>query len=479
MRKVNWQPHDGPQLRVLSRPEFEILYGGSRGGGKTDAGMAWIASKPWKIERNDNGDDIGIGAHQHKKFRGLVIRRNADDLSDWIARARDFYVDLNAKFVGNPPVIKFPSGAFIKTGHLKDENAYTKYQGHEYQRILIEELTQIPREEDYLKLISSCRSTVPELRPQIFATCNPGGPGHVWVKQRWVDTARNKTYPDPISGRTRVFIPAKIGDNPTLMQNDPDYVHYLDSLPDDLRKAWRDGDWDIFAGQYFKKLREQLHLVEPFSIPSTWARFRSLDWGYGHNTVCLWWAVDHDKPSNVVIYRAYVRSETVVSDMAKNILSMTPPEEKIITTTADPAVWVRNPYSEAKTDQTMADVIRFAGLHIEKANNDRINGWQAVRELLEWNTGKKLPRLRIFSTCKEVFHGLSILTHDEKKPEDVLKMDGDDIGDAVRYGAMHLYQLQKPERELNEQEKFIRKITDETRLPVMADYSYTDDWDNL
>src|SRR5206468_1192564 len=87
--------------------------------------------------------------------------------------------------VGNPPEIRFPTGGIIRIGHLKDANAYQKYQGHEYPRILNEELTQIPSEDRYKRLISSCRSTIPELRPQVFNTTNPDGPGFDWVKKRW------------------------------------------------------------------------------------------------------------------------------------------------------------------------------------------------------------------------------------------------------------------------------------------------------
>jgi len=222
--------HKGPQTRALQRLEFEVLYGGARGGGKTDAGLAWLLY------------DIG-----NPKYRALVIRRNADDLSDWIDRARQMYQGTGAEVVGKPAIIRFPSGAIIRTGHLKDEWAYTKYQWHEYHKILIEELTQIPNEESYMRLISSARSTVDGLKPQIFCTTNPWNIWHIWVKKRFVDVAlAGDVYIDPISERGRIFIPAKIEDNPTLMEKDPEYVKYLDSLPEDLRNAWRHGSWDVF-----------------------------------------------------------------------------------------------------------------------------------------------------------------------------------------------------------------------------------------
>ena len=212
--QIKWKANSGPQERALQANVFELLYGGARGGGKTEAGIIWLT------------DDI-----EHPRYRGLVIRRNADDLSDWIDRANRVYSLMGAKQVGKPPTFNFPEGAVVKTGHLKDDQAYTKYQGHEYARMLIEELTQIHTEKRYLQLLASCRSTIPELRPKIFLTTNPGEVGHAWVKNRFIDpTPPNVTHRDPETGHTRLFIPAKVDDNPVLMANDPGYVMRLEGL---------------------------------------------------------------------------------------------------------------------------------------------------------------------------------------------------------------------------------------------------------
>jgi hypothetical protein len=244
--KVFWQPQP-KQEQALLRTEDEILFGGSRGGGKTDTGIVWLIEPKYIA---------------HPRYRGLVIRRNADDLKDWIDRAAYLFQPLRAKPVGNPTEFLFPSGAKIRTGHLKDQKAYTKYQGHEYQKQLIEELTHIPRESDYEKLIGSCRSTIPELKPQNFGTTNPDGDGFEWVKVRWnipdwpigIVVTRNKR-----TGRTRVFIPSKVEDNRYLYEN-TGYVAYLDSIKDEtLRKQWRHGYWGtpIIEGAYYTRQLEQ------------------------------------------------------------------------------------------------------------------------------------------------------------------------------------------------------------------------------
>ena len=219
-----WKPFKKQEIALLSNC-FETLYGGARGGGKTDAGIAKVLY--WK----DN-----------PKFRALVIRKNYTDLKDWRDRALRMYQSSGGR--SSEGDIVFPSGAKVVLGHLKDANAYIKYQGHEYHYMLIEELTQVPSEELYLKLVSSCRSTESDLKPQVFCTSNPGGVGHSWVKKRFIDPASHgEVFNDPDSGRTRVFIPATVDDNPVLQENDPDYVKFLESLPPDLKAQWRYGSW--------------------------------------------------------------------------------------------------------------------------------------------------------------------------------------------------------------------------------------------
>lgn len=235
-------PHEGPQTEVLRRTEFEIGYGGARGGGKTEAGLAWL-----------------LYDHEHPKYRALVIRKNSKDLSDWLDRAENFYRPFG--FVRKGTDLYIPTGGIIRTGHLKDDNAYGKYQGHEYHRMVIEELTQIASELNYIKLITSCRSTIPELRPQVFSSFNPDGPGFFWVRKRWgiSGTPRNPIVTeDRATGLRRVFVPSRLGDNPTLAK-DPHYKAFLDGLPDGLREAWRDGSWNdpIIEGAYYTRELQQ------------------------------------------------------------------------------------------------------------------------------------------------------------------------------------------------------------------------------
>lgn len=252
---TKWKAQPKQEI-ALVRPEYEIGFGGARGGGKTETGITWL------------GYDV-----KHPKFRALVLRKNATDLHDWVDRAGIFFKAEGAVQTGNPAVFTFPSGAKIFTGHIKDAKAYEKYQGHEYQRILFEELEHVVSEESYLKVLSACRSTVPDLKPQIFCTFNPGGPGHTWIKKRF----KLKGIPtnpilmkDERSGRSRIFIPSRVEDNLAVMKYDPDYVKFLESLPDGLREQWRWGSWDdiqIKGAYYNLELRQARKDNKIASVP--------------------------------------------------------------------------------------------------------------------------------------------------------------------------------------------------------------------
>ena len=138
MRRKTWRPNPGPQVEVLRRKEKEILYGGSRGGGKSEAGLAWLVKPPY--------------IHS-PKYTSLVIRKNYEDLNDWAKRARIFYAGLG-EIVGKPAEIRWKAGGVTRLGHWNDKEALSKYLGHEIHKLLIEELTEtVGTELEYLQLL--------------------------------------------------------------------------------------------------------------------------------------------------------------------------------------------------------------------------------------------------------------------------------------------------------------------------------------
>ncbi len=203
--------------------------------------------------------ETGLALSLYRKddpnHRGLVIRKRSEDLKDWVDRAERFYAPFGAVKTGTPGDFRWPSGAITRTGHLNDAKAYSKYVGHNYDLMIIEELNLIPTEENYLKLTSSCRSAHPELKPLVFSNFNPSDCGFSWIKRRFNLHGIPKQpifTVDKTTGLKRVFVPSLLKDNPYLMR-DPQYRAFLDGLPDGLREAWRDGSWDepIIKGAYY------------------------------------------------------------------------------------------------------------------------------------------------------------------------------------------------------------------------------------
>lgn len=373
---IIWKPHPGPQTEILTRSESELLFGGARGGGKTEAGFAWLMEPPFA---------------ENPRCKGLVIRRNADDLSDWVERARMFF-EGQGKITGNPPIIRFTSGAFVRTGHLKDEGAYTKYLGHEYQKILIEELTQIPTLKLYLQLISCARSTVPGIDAQIYCSTNPGGVGHRWVKERFVKLAQNHTYFDPISKKSRIFIPSRVTDNPTIMENDPHYIHFLDSLPPGLREAWRDGNWDVFEGQFFPMFSKDME-IKPFMIPEEWLLYGSLDPAWGGTCSFGLSAIDYTG----FIYRlfTYQGAGLSVKQNSENIrdyirgFQWTDSRNPSMIVAGRDAFAQKDRHGVVTSDYTFSDIFtEITGLSLTRGADNpgqRIPGWWAVKDCLAQN----------------------------------------------------------------------------------------------
>ncbi len=422
---VKWKPHKGPQEKALRVKAFETLYGGARGGGKTDAGLVWMI-KPVTFSR----------------YRGLVIRKNSQDLRDWVDRARHMYSGLQAEVIGTPPEIRFPTGAKILTGHLKDDNAYEKYQGHEYQRMLLEELTQIPDEERYLKLIASCRSTVDGLDPRVLATTNPGGPGHGWVKKRFVSPASwGKKFFDKETRRSRIFIPAKVRDNPTLCKKDPGYLQFLDGLPTELRKAWRDGDWDVFVGMFFSEFERDVTVYNPANIQilESWPKFRSVDWGYSSPMAVYWHAVGPDR--QIYTYREWYEKEVHDSEAARKVLELTADWEKIDYTVGDPQsfpVKVETWKFGKLVSQTRAQIWGEQGVPMIMGDSSRVLGWSRMREYLKVRNigGTPTSWWHISNQCPNLLREISEAIYDDRNIEDISGDISDHALESCRLGLM-------------------------------------------
>ena len=437
-----WEAQEGPQTEVLTRNEEEILFGGSRGGGKTEAGLAWLCEPEYA---------------ENSKYSSLVIRKDYEDLSQWIDRARVFYHGM-AEIVGNPAVIRWRSGGTTKIGHWKDKETIGKYLGHEYQKLLVEEVTQsISTLAEYRMLWGSVRSTVRGMAPRFFGTTNPGGSGHVWVKKYWVDVADGKPYTDPITGRKRIFIRSKVTDNKILMERDPGYVKQLLALPENIRKAWLDGDWNLHEGQFFTEFGE--HMKEgPFLIPSeaVGSIYGSLDIGLAHNTSFGLWYLDADFVMHrLLTYKAngFTHSTHAQAIFDKVASFKWTGGAMPVKVWVGHDAWNRNRLNAEDSRAPIDEYLdafsagygdRMAAQRVfVKANTDRRNGCQIMRETMAIKDGSS--GLRYFDVYNKTFEeDIPSAQCDPNDEEQYLKEDGtgwDDTCDEARYGIIGMYTI--------------------------------------
>lgn len=385
-----------------------VAYGGARGGGKSHV----VRVKA-----------IG-GALTLPDIRILIVRREYPELEQgMILPMRKMIPAELATYNGAMRMFTFYNGSVIKFGHY-GQNDDLEYQGQEWDWIFIDEATQFTEEQ--FKVLGACLRGATKMPRRMYLTCNPGGIGHEWVKRLFVD----KEYRDNENAKDFFFIQATIDDNPQLMKESPEYKQMLDMLPEDVRRAWRYGDWDALAGTFFPEFRLETHVIEPFyKIPQEWKKYRVFDYGLDM-FACLWIAVDFN--GRCYVYREFQQSNLIVSEAAQIAQDLTPPEERIEYTIAPPDMWNR----QKDSGKSMAEIFMRCGLGIVKASNNRVQGWMAEKEMLKPLHGKDdQPGLVVTKDCKSLIRNIRLIQHDEKNPSDCAKEPHSitHINDALRY----------------------------------------------
>lgn len=380
-----------------------IAYGGARGGGKS-----------WVLRRK-----FILLALRYPHLKLLLLRRTLAELDG--NHTQPLLKELNgfAKYTKDNKTFTFPNGSTIKLGYCDTDNDVYQYQGQEYDVIGFEEATAFT-EWMLTYIATSCRSTRTDFSPRIYYTCNPGGPGHDYIKRLFID----RQYEHGENPDDYVFIQAKVTDNTVLMETNPGYIKTLEALPEHLRKAYLDGRWDAVEGQYFSEFNPAVHVCAPFSIPRDWRRFRAMDWGYNDPCCVLWFAVAPD--SHLYVYREIYQNQTAASEMAKLVKKRSVAfdeqgnqfTEHITYTAASPDMWQKRGLRDAMGGETVADTFIANGVPIIKADNDRMNGWMRVRENLQIAPDGR-PYVQIFSTCRDLIRTLPLLTYDKNDHEDV------------------------------------------------------------
>jgi len=421
---VVFQPNTGPQTEFLASAEREVFYGGARGGGKSYAMLV---------------DPL---RYCHKEsHRALLLRRTMPELRDLINHSQRLYSKAypGAKWREQEKEWRFPSGAKIEFGYAENMTDALRYQGQSYTWIGVDELPQYPSPDIYNFLRSSLRSVDPSIPVYMRSTGNPGNVGSHWVREMFVDpitpnTAFNIDIKTPTGVKyiTRRFIPAKLQDNPYLMQTE-DYYAMLSSLPDVQRKQFLEGDWDAFEDSSFPEFSKDVHVVDPFEVPRGWQKFRAADWGYASPACCLWFAIDYD--NNLWIYREFYTKKLTADVFARKILQLEQ-KEYIRYGVLDASTWAKRGDIGPSIAETMIQV-GCKWRPSDRTPRSRVSGKLEIHKRLKLaDTPKKDPGLRIFSTCRNLIRTLPLLPLDESNPEDIDTNAEDHAYDALRYGCM-------------------------------------------
>lgn len=445
MANIVWQPQP-KQAAFMARPEYECLYGGAAGGGKSDALLA-EALRQVHIPH----------------YRAIIFRKTYPQLSELIDRSRAIYSPAfpRARYNQTEHCWTFPSGAKIYFGSMQYTKDRINYQGKRYDFIAFDELTHFTWDE-YSYMFSRNRPSGPGTRVYMRASTNPGGIGHGWVKDRFITVAPPLTpvvdayeVPDPSGkliqlSRRRIFVPSTVFDNQALLRNDPNYLANLAMLPEAERNALLYGSWDSFDGQVFREWRNDpqhyddqrwTHVIDPFPIPKHWRIYRGFDFGYAKPFAVGWFAVDEDgriyhikeyygcngTPNtgvklNPIEIAAGIRQMEAEDPMLKG---------KQIAGIADPSIFDESRgESVARMMQRPPNFIYWQG-----GDNTRLAGKMQFHYRLTFDSDG-LPMFQVFNTCKHFIRTIPTLVYDESKVEDINTDQEDHIYDMCRYVMM-------------------------------------------
>lgn len=437
-----WEPQPR-QAMFIRCPASEVMYGGSRGGGKTDGILGdWLEH-----------------SHVHGKYaRGLAVRRRLVQLEEMIERGKELYLPIGSQWHEQKKHFQMPSGSILRMRYLESDDDAQHYQGHSYTRLYPEELTNFPSPTPIYRLQATLRSAN-GINCQMKSTCNPGGPGHLWVKNRYIDPAPPFTPYSDDGGKTfRVFIPAQLADNPALLDHDPGYVDRLKKVGDpELVRAWLEGDWNVALGAFFPEFNVMRHVIPTAPIPADWnILYRAMDWGSYRPFAVVWFAVaSGSTPSSwpfpiprgaLVAYRELYGWNGVPNeghkpplparDVARMILDVEADDHDLLTKSLcklDPACWSTNGGPSIAETMAREDVWFNPADNKRTSRRGSFGGWDQVRARL---VGEDNPMIYFMDNCRHAIRTIPSVPRDPIILDDVDTESEDHMPDAIRYGCM-------------------------------------------
>jgi len=389
-----------------------ILYGGAMGGGKSywlRWALIYLVYYYWK-KYGRRGVRVGLFCEDYPSLWDRHLSKVMYEFPTWLGSINK----ANHEFILDE---SFGEGVLC----FRNLDDPSKYKSSEFAAIGIDEITQNDKIIfDFLRTRLRWPS-IPDTK--FLAGTNPGGKGHSWVKKLWLDKEFEKEEKE---AHLFHFIKATAYDNRQNLSET--YFDGLSGLPEKMRKAFLEGDWDTFEGQYFTEWSRDRHTCIPFQIPDSWKKFRSYDHGRTKPAACLWFAVDYD--GRVWVYKEFYKAGLDVDEIADEIKKMSVGESYHYNV-ADSAIF-------AKTGQeTIASMFERRGISFLGASKRRVDGWNLVHQYLSYSENTP-PQIMFFNNCVNTIKTLPSLVHDNIRPEDVDSEGEDHCADCIRYFLMSL-----------------------------------------
>lgn len=446
------------QMTAMFTLATEVLYGGAAGGGKSHLMRVALAGYCAAVD--------GLQAFLFRRSRPELWAKHMTGPAGFPAMLAEWTRKGLADINHSKGIIDFANGSRIHLCHCLHKKNVWNYQGAEIHFLCIDELTQW-EEDMYCFLRGRVRLgglNVPDklkgFFPRILAGANPGGIGHGWVKQNWIDFAQAMDVakaPQQEGGMDRQFIPARLQDNPTLTENDPHYRDRLMGLGNpELVKAMLDGDWDIVAGGAVDDVWDRdAHVIKPFTVPASWRVDRSMDWGSSKPFSVGWWAVSdgtgvrladgtvREFPRGTIFRIAEYYGwngrpdqgcRMLAADVAREIVRI---ETMVLRRAVAPGP-ADSSIFDANNGVSIGDEMARAGVHWERADKSpgsRKAGLETLRSRLAagLKTPMEEPGFFVFETCRQFIRTVPVLPRDRNDPDDVDTKAEDHIYDETRY----------------------------------------------
>ena len=410
------------------------FYGGAKGGGKSYILRWGLIRKLVKwAGQGLTQVRVALFCEDYPSLKDRQITKIETEFPEWLGRLSNSQIE-GMSYALRPEY----GGGIIALRNLDDPS---KYASSEFAIAAVDELTKNER-----KVFDQLRSIVRWTGIEdtgLWGASNPGDIGHEWVKKLWITKELTGEDPKP---EELIFIKSLPTDNPYLAKS---YIEELHRLPKQLRMAYLEGNWDVFEGQFFREFFRDKHVVQPFVIPESWLRFRSIDpSGRDGITSCHWYAIDWN--SRVFVYREHYGTGKDADQHAKEIARLSE-GEKYRYTVIDSAA-----FSKLGLPETMAEIYNRCGVSgLTPASKQRVVGWNTVHTYLRWDENTD-PKIKIFSTCENLIRTLPSLVHDDLHPEDLNIKGEDHSADELRYFLQTLREGHTPrpltfvEKRLNE-----------------------------